>query len=423
MTATVPVTATPTAPPQHRARHAASVILIVFVSILTPLVVTAGWAVTTVTNTDRFVSTMSALGTNPTITNYVAAQGAATIVQQVDVQKLLEEKLGSSAKVIAPFLVATIQQQLTKILATVLASPQFQSIWTDKIRLLHEAFVTAMTANTTKVQQASKLALDVTPQLLQAIDALDQRNIHVLDPARKYLTGDKHLLVTLAQGKQFHQVQVYFHLATTLRWALWVATLFLAVFAVLVDPKRRRSGFWLSVGVACSCVVMLALLSIGKQYAMTHSPTPPDVANVIFSTLTSWLRWELRAVVAIGLIAAAVLWFTGPSKHARSLRGVFAKEGGKAEHALESRLGDERAGALERETGTAVDWLGRYATLLAWLGVVIGAIALAAWVDSFLPAVITILLVVAWFASMTAIRRRVHPPAAVDATTAGDAGG
>ena len=408
MTDTLPVAA----PRRHRLRHTVSVLLIVFVAILTPLVVTAGWAVSTVTDTNRFVSTMSALGTNPTITNYVAVQGAATIVQDLDVQQRIEKALPPQGKLLAPFLTTEIQQQLTKVLSTVLASPQFQSIWTAKIRLLHSAFVAAMTTNESKVGQASQLALDVTPQILAAIKQLDAKNIHVLDGAGKYLTGNKHLLVTLAQGKQFKEVQTYFHIATTLRWLLWVVTLVVAIAAILIDPRRRRSGLWLGVSVACSCIVMLALLAIGKQYAMTHSPTPPDVANAVFSTLTSWLRWELRAVVIIGLVAAAVLWLTGPSKHARGIRGAFARGGGKASHAIEGKLGEHRSAELESEGTTVVDWIGKYAILLGWLGVVVGGIVLLEWGDSFLGAVVTILVVVAWFAAMVGIRRRVATPTA-----------
>lgn len=398
----------------HRVRHTASVILIVLVSILTPLVVTAGWAVTTVTNTDRFVSTMSALGTNPTVTNYVAAQGASTIVTRVHVQKRLEQQLPSSvASYLAPLLTTSIEQQLTKILANVLASQQFQHIFTTNIRRLHSAFVTAMTSNETKVSQGAKLALDVTPQLLAAIDTLDKRNVHTLDFARKYLQGDQHLLVTLAEGRQFKEVQYYFHLATKLRWVLWTATLVLAVAAVLIDTRRRRSGFWLGIGVACSCVVMLAGLAVGKQYAVSHSPTPPNVADVIFSTITSWLRWELRVVVLIGLLAAAVLWFTGPSKHARGLRRVFARGGDAAGHAIEGVIGEHATERVEGEGTTVIDWVAAHATALGWLGVIVGGILLATVANSLISASVTILLVVAWFAGLLSIRRRVgQPPSA-----------
>ena len=366
---------------RHRARHTASVILLVLVVILTPFVVTAGWAITTVTNTDRFVSTMSSLGTNPTITNYAAAEGATNLVAQIHLQSRIEQRLPKDAAFLAPILTTEVTNQLTKVFATVLASPQFQRIWTAKIRLLHDAFVTAMTSNGSKLQKAGQLGLDVTPQILKAIDALDQKGFHGLDPAKQYLTGDKKILVNLAQGGEFHQVQVYFHLATTLRWVLWSGTLVLAVAAILLDPRRRRAGFWLGIGVACSSVVMLALLATGKEYAISHSTTPPDVTNAIFSTLTSWLRWELRAVVIIGLLAALILWVTGPSKTARRLRGASAKEGHRAGLAVEGVIGEGATTSIESHGTSFVDWVAAHATAIAWLGAVIGGIALAAWAE------------------------------------------
>lgn len=393
---------------RHRARHTASVLLIVLVSVLLPLVVTAGWAATTVTDTNRFVSTMSAISSNPTVTNYLAAEAASTIVVELHVEHRIEQRLPSGVGTfLAPLITSSVQQQLTRLLSSVLASQQFQHVFTASIRQLHGAFVTAMTTNESKVSQGAKLALDISPQILAAIHTLDKRGITYLNFAKPYLQGNKHLLVTLAQGREFRQVQVYFHLVTMLRWVLWVATLVLAAAAVVIDTRRRRSGFWLGIGAACSGAVGLALLSIGKRYVTSHSPTPSNVADVIFSTLTSWLRWEFRAIILIGLIAAAVLWFTGDSKHARGLRGLFAREGGKATHAVEGAMGEHATERVEAEGTTVVDWFGRYATVLAWLGVVVGGIVLATVADSLLSAAVTILLVVAWFASMVAIRRRV----------------
>jgi hypothetical protein len=410
---TVSDVAVPT-PRRHRARHTASVILIVFVAILTPLVVTAGWAITTVTNTDRFVSTMSSLGTNPVITNYAAAQGAATVATDIHLQMQIEERLPKAAAALAPLLTTQVTDLLEKAFSRILASPKFQSVWTSKLRLLHSAFVTAMTSNGSKLQQAGQLGLDVTPQLLAAISALDAQGYHFLDPAKKYLMGNKPILVSLAQGKEFHQVQYYFHIATTLRWALWVGALALAIAAILLDPKRRRAGFWLGIGVASSSVVMLALLATGKQYAISHSTAPQDVTNVLFSTLTSYLRWELRVVVIVGLLAALILWLTGPSRSARSLRRVSAKGGTAAGHAVGGVLGESTTASIETRGTSAIDWVAVHATPIAWLGVVVGAILLAASVDSLLGALIVILLAVAWFSAVMAIRRRVGAPAAAD---------
>jgi hypothetical protein len=404
-------TAVVPAPRRQRARHTASILLLVLVSILTPLVVTAGWAITTVTNTDRFVSTMSSLGTNPTITAYVGSQGATTLVTELHVQQRIEARLPKNLAFLAPIATTEVTQQLSKVFATVLASPKFQSLWTTKLRLLHGAFVTAMTSNGSKVSRAAQLGINVTPQLLSAIATLDTKGIHTLDPAKQFLKGNKPLLVSLAQGNEFHQVQYYFHLATTLRWALWVGTLVLAIAAVLLDPRRRRAGFWLGIGVACSCVVMLALLATGKQYAMSHSTTPPDVTNAVFSTLTSWLRWELRLGVVLGLLAALVLWLTGPSRSAQGIRGALTKGGGAASRAV---LGDGATASAETHGVAAMSAVGPYATALAWLGVVVGGIVLAVWVSSLLGAAITILLVVAWYALMVSLRKRVGPKA-VDA--------
>ena len=224
--------------------------------------------------------------------------------------------------------------------------------------------------------------------------------------------GDKHVLVSLAQGGEFHEVQYYFHLATTLRWALWVGTLVLAIGAVLLDPKRRRAGFWLGIGVACSCVVMLALLNTGKQYAMAHSTTPQDVTNA-----------RVLDAHVVAPMGAARRRDRGAPGGARSCGSLGLRSPPAACDACPPRGASARATpsracwasaprARSKTHGTsAIDWIGAHGIAFAWLGVAVGGIVLAAWASSLLGAAVVILLVVAWFSAMVSLKRRVSATA------------
>jgi len=387
----------------HRIRRTCSVLLIILVAVMAPLVVTSGWAVTTVTNTDRFVSTMSPLGHNPTITNYVAEKGAAAVVADINVQSRIEGRLPAAAAFMAPVIATGFTNFLTKGFKAILQSPRFQHAWDAKLRLLHGTFVKLMTTNPTKLEKASKLAVDYTPEILAAIDKLDANGIHVFDPVRGALTGNQKLLINLAEGKQFHQVQWYFNAAIKLRWILPIVWLILGAAAILLDTRRRRAGLWLSIGVALSCTVMLVLLAIGRNYASSHAPTPPDVANAVFSTLTSFLRWELRIVVVVGALAAFVLWVTGPSSSARSLRRAVGTTG--------------TAAARSDGTQSVLGFVGQHAIAFIWTGVAIACICLVAFVGSLGGALLTVLLTALWIAALVATQRKFAPRTELTAGT------
>jgi len=400
----------------HKVRRAFSILFIIVAAVLAPLVVTSGWAITTVTNTNRFVSTMSSLGSNPTIINYEATEGAKAVVGNIDITKRIEARIpGPVGQYLAPLLATQAESQLTKAFTAVLSSPKFQRAWEAKLRFVHSTFVKLMTTNPSKLQHASQLAIDYSPQVLDAISQLDKRGITVFDPLKATLGGNKRILVSLAQGKQFKQVQWYFHLAVQLRYVLWALLVILAAIGVVLDTKRRRAGIWLSLGVAISCLVMLVILAFAKHFAMTNAPTPPDVANALFSTLTNYLRWELRVAVLLGAGAALALWMTGPGRRATSLRRAIAKGSSAAARRAGGVVGEEHADSFESGASRVLGFVGAHGLAFVGGGVAIALLCAAAWVDSAGGLIWTVVLTVVWVAVIMALRRRFAPP-----TGAGD---
>ena len=231
-----------------------------------------------------------------------------------------------------------------------------------------------MTSNGSRLQQAAQLGLDVTPQLLAAIDQLDKQG----DPRPRPCQGLPDRQEAGARHARAGQ--------GVPRGAVLLPPRDDAALGP-VDrnprPRDRRDP----LGPAAPALWDVArhrgrLLVRGHARPAQHRQAvrhgsldaPADVTNVLFSTLTSWLRWELRVVVLVGLLAALVLWLSGPSKAARGLRRASAKGGASASHAV---LGDDKASALETRGGSAVTWIAAHAIALAWAGVAIGGIVLA----------------------------------------------
>jgi hypothetical protein len=156
---------------------------------------------------------------------------------------------------------------------------------------------------------------------------------------------------------------------------------------------------------------MLVLLAFGRQFAMSHAATPPDVADAVFSTLTSFLRWELRLVALLAALAALLLWATGPSSRARSMRHRIAATSGAAAKKVEGAMGEEHAARLNEGSTSVLGFIGTYSTAFIWTGVAIACLALVVWVDSLGGLIWTVVLTGLWVAGIAAAGRRFGSPA------------
>jgi hypothetical protein len=416
---------------EHKARRRISMVLVVIAAILAPFVITSSWAIATVTNTNRFTSTMSEVASNPTVTNYAAAESAAAIVNALDINKKLEQYLPSAASsiggsfgitkqidqylpfataFIAPYLDKQLTSRLTNSLSQLYQQPWFQKAFTTRIRLLHGTVVKLLTGTGGKhLNQAAKLVVDYTPQINEAISKLDAQGITVFDPVRTALNSNRRVLLTLADDQQFSKIQGYFNLALKLRWILPIIWLAIAIAAVLVDPKRRRSGRRLAFGVMIASAVMLAFLDIGNRYFQGHSPTPPDVADVIFSVLTSLLRWEFRIAIILGAIVAIVLWVTGDTPRAVGLRGRLSSGSEHMAERVRSASDDSAIGKVRSGAVRTLEFCATHATGFIWTGVTVALLLLAWVVTSVGGVVVTLVLLAAWVLGVLAVKRAYSP--------------
>jgi hypothetical protein len=406
-------------------------VLIVIAAILAPIVITSSWAIATVTNTNRFTSTMSEVASNKTVTDYAAAESAAAIVGALNIDKNLEHYLPSAASSIggsfgitkqidqylpfataflAPYLDKELTNRLTVSLSHLYQQQWFQKAFETRIRLLHGTMVKLLTGTGGKhLNQGAKLVVNYTPQIEEAISKLDAQGITVFDPVRTALNSNRRVLLTLADDQQFAKVQGYFNIALKLRWILPIIWLVLAIAAVLVDPRRRRSGRRLAFGVMISSAVMLALLDIGNRYFQSHSPTPPDVADVIFSVLTSLLRWEFRIAILVGAIAALVLWITGSTPRATRLRERLTSGSEHMAERVRTASDDSAIGKVRSGTISTLEFCAVHATGFIWTGVTV-ALLLLAWVVTSVGGLIVTLVVLAlWVVGVVAVKRAYGP--------------
>ncbi len=294
-------------------------------AIILPLSTISFWAVYTVTNTDRWVATLQPLATNPTITNYIAEEGASTIVTQLNVENRIAKVLPGPASFLATTITTQFQNTIARALGSALQSSAFQKLWEKENRFTHSTAVAILSGDENQnISKARKIVINVTPAITSAIDKLDAQGITFLDPLKKKLNVDRVLALNLLNEKELQQAQRYFHLATTLEWLLPFLSLLLAALVVVLAKPRRQGFRRVSLVVLFSSAVAYGLLRIGIALATPLSPTPADVTKAILNAVTHYLGRELLILTTLGALGLIACWFTGPTKGAVATRHQIA---------------------------------------------------------------------------------------------------
>ncbi len=403
-------------------RSAWSRVVATLLALVLPLSTISFWAVYTVTNTDRWVATLQPLATNPTITNYIAEEGAATIVTELHVESRIKNSLPPAAGFLATTITTELQSTITKALSSALQSSTFQSLWEKENRYTHSTAVAILSGDENgNISTARKIILNVTPAITSAIDQLDKQGITFLDPLKKRLKVDQVLALKLIDDKELQKAQTYFHIATTLKWILPLLSVLLGALVVLLARPRRRGFRRLSLVVMFASAVSYGLLRIGITLATPLAPTPPDVTKAILNAITHYLGREFLLLTALGACGLLIVWVTGPSRGATSLR----------RHVAGASRAVWRGIAKGSQQIAHTDWKGWSAANRANLSTglrvadvvvaVFAVISLLFWVSSFWGLVAIVAIVAAYYWAAQRIHAVVDTDRQLALTDGGDA--
>jgi hypothetical protein len=389
---------------------------VVFVLLL-PLATIATWSITTVTNTDRWVATLHPLATNRTITNYLAAEGAKTLINELHVDRKIESALGKNASFLTTTITAELQRTFTQALEGALRSSTFVSIWDHENRLTHQVAVDILDNKYGgKLSTARDVVLNVSPAVVSAINALDAQGITLLNPLRDQLTSDKLLELRLLDDRELQRAQSYYRLAVTLKWVLPALVVILGLLVVFTSRPRRRGARRLSLALIVSAAATYCLLRVAIALAAPLAPTPLPVTKAILRAATAFLARELVTLTLVGVAGLLLCWTFGEGAAARSLRAALTR-------GVRMTSGTVSAHSKELAHTNWQSWsVTNAALLLRYLrgaDVVAGVIAvslLLLWVNSLGELLAVTLLGVAWSLSSHRLHQRLSSSDAPDAT-------
>jgi hypothetical protein len=367
---------------RRRWRTVVATACIVVACLLAPLSAVAVWTRNQVTNTDRYVATVSPLARDPAIRAAIADQITAQVFNYIDIQGLTRQAVDALAgRGLPPELASQLQAFAVPIangvrsftrdqVGKVVASDAFANAWVQANRAAHAELVKALTGegggavtieNDTVSLNLAAFVQTVKAQLVASGFTLAARIPEVNSS------------FVLFKSTDVTRVRSGFNLLNTLGAWLPLITLILLAVGVYVAADHRRALVGAGVGVAVSMVVLALGLAVFRAVyldAVPASVLPHDAAAVAYDTIVRFLRLGLRTVLVLALVVAAGAFLTGQSVTAVRTR-----------HGLAGAIGWLRGGAEQAgfRTGPVGTWVDANKRALRVGAVVLAALALVFW--------------------------------------------
>ena len=362
--------------------------------ILVPVALLTVWVHDIVLDTDRYVSTVSPLASDPAIEDAAVkritkaadvrvngSQVTADIAAWLQSQGL-PPRAAQAVKGLGPQLDSAVNDTVEKIATRFVSSDRFEQIWTNANRAAHTAVVDALTGEGRGAVGVSggTVTLDVGEAVDQVKKALVDAGV---SPASKIPDVDKQMV--LFQSDQLEKIRTAAHLLDVIGNWLPVLVVVIGAGGVLLAHRRRRALARTALGAAFACLVVAIVLVVARRYYLDH--LPPQVqseaaAAAVFDTLLHFLKVSLRTAIVLGVIIALGAYLVGPGRLPLAVRGASERTADSAAH---------WAYGHQVRTGRVGTWAQAHRRWIAVAALLIVALVFALWNH---PTALTVLLLV-----------------------------
>ena len=405
-------------PRRRRIRRIAVGLLVALSCLLVLLSTTEVWAHRTLLNTGAFVGTVGPVINNPAVTSAVAVRATDELFTELNLQARLKDALPPKASFAAAPVASATKGFVAGQLATVMASPQFQAIWTATLTAMHQLLVAVLRGQHTAavstsggyivlntvplINQAlgkvSGLASSLTgkPVTLPAITSADppQQAVNKLSKALGVTLPSDFGQITLVKSSDLAQAQRGVQAFDRFTLVLPLVTIVLIALSLWLSVNRRRTVLQLAAGVS---LLMIAerRVTLHEQGTLASGAHNPQVAQIVlgdllhgFFVLTAWVLGVALVVLVIAVLSGPYRWAVAlRSWVKRTWRGITA-----------ARSADSR--------GQVAGWMASHAAGLQLAGAVVAGILLLIVSVSWL----SFLIIGVLLAACQVYLQRIKPP-------------
>jgi hypothetical protein len=316
-------------PRKIRWRSVVATVLIVIGCVLAPVAGVAVWTNNQVSDTDRFVRSVSPIIEDPDVQNRITERVTATIFQYVDVQGLADEAiaaleaqglsadLGDRLQNFTPTLASAATGFVRDRVAELVASPRFQSAWNQALATAHRQADAVLSGDSQGIViRGDSVYLDLAPFIDLAKERLSDAGLTAVNRV-----PEVHPTVELAKADTLVRAQAAYNTLNTVAGVLPWIVLGLLVVGVYLARDRFRAMVGAGLGVALSMVVLAAGLLVARSLLV--GAVPPGAAPATasgFDIAVTYLRLGLRALLVLGLVIALAGFLAGRSDTAVRIR-------------------------------------------------------------------------------------------------------
>ncbi len=380
-------TAQPPARRKFRWRSLLATVLIVLGCVLAPVAGLAVWSNNQISNTDRFVRSISPLIEDPDVQARLADRVTTTIFEHVDVQGIADDAVdalvnqglpsavGDRLEDLTPTLASAVTSFVHDKVAELVASDAFVRVWNQALATAHRQMNSILSGESEAiVVSGDKVYLDLAPFIDLAKQRLSDAGLTAVN-----LVPEVHPRVELAHADTLVRAQTAYTALNTVAGVLPWIVLGLFVVGVYLARNRFRAMVGTGLGLVLSMVVLAAGLLVARSLLIGAVPAGAAPATGSgFDIVVTYLRLGLRALIVLGLVLALAGFLAGRSESAVRIRRWSADR-------LHSIRGPAAGGPVPR-------WVRAHIR-----GLRIGAVALAVLAFVFIsqPTGATILIIAA----------------------------
>jgi len=301
-----------------RRRDVLMAILGVITCVAITLSATTVWVHQVALNTDRYVSVVTRVATNPEVVDEVSGRLADQVVEQFDIPRLVK-----------PLIRNWIQEQI----ATFMGTDVFRNSWAAANRAAHTALVRVLRGDSVLDSSDGNLSISVLPVILVGLQRLQEvgllpDDLDLPDPSdpgaaaavREVLAdrlgidlppdfGDVPL-IKLSRLETARQVVRIFDIVAVVSVLLAVALVSLTIW---LARNRRRAVVLLGLGAAVSVLLAMALVNLigGAVADALGADGARNTLTALLNAVLGNLVLALGVVLVIGIGAAAAAAFVG----------------------------------------------------------------------------------------------------------------
>jgi hypothetical protein len=320
------------AAPLERRNRITVRILVIAATVLAFLAIFTSWVDRQLLDTNEWVDTSGRLLEDKAISDAVATYSVDQLYANVDVTRLVKQRLPDGLEQVASPAAAGIRELATRGTKRAFQSGRVQNLWKDANRVAHTQLVAILKDKSEAVSsQNGRVVLDLQPIIYQLADRLGLKKqvVHAINKGEetgRLKPGFGEL--EIADSQQLDTAQTVTKILEGLAWLFTIGTLVLFALAVWLARGRH----WMVVlgyglGLIAAGLAAIAIRSALKgpvvdSLAKTEEAKVP--AEHAWDIGTSLLHSIASSVIVLGVLVVVASFLASPANSAVSIRQALA---------------------------------------------------------------------------------------------------